>query len=83
MDTQFIGMREFRQNMTKYSELARKKNLRFIVLKKNSPMLEIRPIIPGEYNYINLKQELALAEQQIKNGESYTAEQVRQMLGLK
>ncbi len=83
MNTKFIGMKEFRQNMTKYSEQARKKKIRYIVLKKNTPMLEIIPINEKDYAYLRLKKELDEAEKQIKNGEYFTHEEIKQSLGLK
>ena len=43
MVTKFIGMREFRDNMAKYTKKT-KKGVRYIVLKKNVPVLDIRPI---------------------------------------
>ena len=83
MTTKFIGMKEFRQNMTKYSEQSRKKKIRFIVLRKNKPIMEVTPINEEDYAYLRLKKELDEAEAQIRNGDYYTHEEVLQKLGLK
>lgn len=83
MVTKFIGMKEFRQNMTKYSKEAKKNNVKYIVLKKNIPVFEITPITEKDYAYIKLEKELKEAEEQIKRGECYTLEEVKQMFGLK
>ncbi len=44
MTTQFIGVREFRQNMTQLYQKAQKKNLRYVVLNKNKPVFEVMPL---------------------------------------
>lgn len=83
MTTKFIGMKEFRQNMSKYSEKAQKNNITYIVLKKNTPVFEVTPVTQEDYAYIRLEKELKEAEDQIKRGECYTLEEVKQMFGLK
>jgi PHD/YefM family antitoxin component YafN of YafNO toxin-antitoxin module len=83
MTTKFIGMKDFRQNMTKYSELARKKKIRYIVLKKNTPILEVSAISEKDYSYIRLKKTLEEAETQVERGEFYTADEIKEMFGLK
>ena len=44
MITRFVGIKQFRQNMAKISDQARKKKERLIVLRKNKPIFELRPI---------------------------------------
>ncbi len=41
MTTRVIGIKEFRQNLTK---LARQKNVRFIVMHHSEPVLRVEPI---------------------------------------
>lgn len=44
MTTIFIGIREFRQNISKLYKAAQKKDLHYIVLNKNKPIFEMRPL---------------------------------------
>ncbi len=82
MTTKFIGMKDFRQNMSKYTKESNEFKIKFIVLKKNVPVLEINPIDEKEYAYMKLSKELNEAEQQIKEGKSYTQEEVMLEFGL-
>lgn len=82
MTTKFIGMKDFRQNMSKYTKESNEKNIQFIVLRKNVPVLEVNPINEKEYAYIKLSKELEESEKQIKQGEFYTQEEVMKEFGL-
>lgn len=82
MTTKFVGMKDFRQNMSKYAIQANKENVKFIVLKKNTPVLEINPIDQKEFAYVRLSKELDESEKQVKNGESFTQEEVMKEFGL-
>ncbi|HEY4504340.1 MAG TPA: hypothetical protein VJI73_01060 [Candidatus Paceibacterota bacterium] len=42
--TRMVGVRQFRQNLTKLTERARLKKERLVVLRKNIPIFEILPI---------------------------------------
>ena len=76
MTTKFIGMKDFRQNISGYTNEARIKNIRIIVMKKNVPVFEVNPIDEKEYAYLKLSEELSESEGQIKTGKSYTQEEV-------
>lgn len=82
MVTKFLGMKEFRQNMAKYTFEAKKKNTRFIILKKNVPVLEISPIDEKDFAYMKLSKELKESEEQIESGKFYTQEEVMKEFGL-
>ncbi len=82
MTTKFVGMKDFRQNMSQYTVQANDKKIKFIVLKKNIPVLEIIPIDEKEYAYIKLSKELEESEKQIKDGKFYTQEEVMTEFGL-
>ena len=82
MTTKFIGMKDFRQNMSKYTKESNKYKIKFIVLKKNVPVLEINPIDEKEYTYIKISKELKESEKQIKEGKFYTQEEVMKEFGL-
>lgn len=82
MTTKFIGMKEFRQNLAGYTKEAKKKNVRFIVLKKNVPVLEVKALDEKEFTLEKLAAEIAEAREQVKKGEVYSEEEVLKMLGL-
>lgn len=76
MTSKFVGIKDFRQNISWYSKEALLKNIRFIVMKKNVPIFEVNPIDEKKYAYIKLSEELAESEEQIKKGHSYSQEEV-------
>lgn len=82
MNTKFVGMKDFRQNMSQYTKEAKIKNIRIIVLNKNVPVLEVNPINEKEYAYLKLSEELNRSEKQIKQGKSYSQEEVMKEFGL-
>lgn len=82
MTTKFVGMKDFRQNMSQYTKEAKIKNIRIIVLNKNVPVLEVNPINEKEYAYLKLSKELEQSEEQIKKGKSYSQEEVMKEFGL-
>ena len=82
MTTKFVGMKDFRQNMSQYTAQANSKKIKFIVLKKNVPVLEINPIDEKDYAYSKLSKELEESEKQIKEGKNYTQEEVMMEFGL-
>ncbi|MFA4891036.1 MAG: hypothetical protein WC604_01630 [Candidatus Gracilibacteria bacterium] len=82
MTTKFVGMKDFRQNMSQYTSQANDEKIKFIILKKNVPVLEINPIDEKEYAYTKFSKELEESEQQIKEGKFYTQEEVMMEFGL-
>lgn len=82
MTTKFVGMKDFRQNMSEYVKEANRKKVKFIVLKKNVPVLEITPIDEKEYAYVKLNEELKESERQVAEGKFYTQEEVMKEFGL-
>lgn len=82
MVTKFIGMREFRDNLAKYTKNT-KKGIRYVVLKKNVPVLEVRPIDEKQFAMEKLSAELEEAEKSIREGKVYSHEEVLEHLGLK
>jgi len=82
MITKFIGMKDFRQNISKYTKEANKKNIKYIILKRNVPVLEINPIDEKKIAYTKLNEELNESEKQIKKGDFYTQNEVMKEFGL-
>jgi PHD/YefM family antitoxin component YafN of YafNO toxin-antitoxin module len=82
MTTKFVGMKDFRQNISKYTAQANSKKFKLIVLKKNVPVLEVTPIDEKDFAYTKLSKEIKKSEQEIKDGNSYTQEEVMMEFGL-
>lgn len=82
MTTQFLGLKEFRQNLSTYTKKAKIKNIRFIILKKNVPVLEVKPLDEKQFTLEKLAMEIAEARKQVKQGKVYTQEQIMKEFGL-
>lgn len=82
MTTKFIGMKEFRQNMAKISAQARKKNQRLIVLRKNVPMFELRPLSKNDVQMEQFALSIQEGLEDVKAGRIYSHEQVKKMFGI-
>lgn len=82
MTTKLIGMKDFRQNLAHYTREAREKNMRFIVLKKNVPVLEVNPIDEKSFALEKLATELDEAKKEMQKGHSYSQEEILEEFGL-
>lgn len=82
MTTKLVGMKEFRQNLASYTRNSRTKNIRYIILKKNIPVLEVRPIDEKAFAREKFRLKLVEAHEQYKRGEYYSHEEVMKELGL-
>ena len=83
MTTQMIGVREFRQNMTTLYRKAQKKQVRYIVMNKNRPVFEVRPVEPKREIYLDsFIAEIAEARQQVKEGKVRSWDEVKKSLRL-
>lgn len=83
MTTRFIGLRELRQNMASVTKDASRKRQRVIVLKKNMPLFELRPLSADEIALASFDRDINHAREQARNGDTYAMKDVRDMLGLK
>ena len=82
MTTKLIGLKEFRQNIAQCTVDAKTKNIRFIVLKKNVPVLEVRTIDEKTFALEKLSAEIEQARQQVKKGKTYTQKEVMKEFGI-
>jgi hypothetical protein len=82
MVTKFIGVKEFRQNVAKIADRSRKHNERFIILRRNEPILEIRPLSKKDATLERLMLDVQQGKEDIKQGRVYTQDEVESMLGL-
>lgn len=82
MTTRLVGLKDFRQNLSSYTKTAQQKNIRYVVLKKNIPVLEIKPIKFADAWFERLAADVVEARQQVKDGKVYTQDQIMQEFGL-
>ncbi len=75
-----IGAKEFRANMHKYSEQARKKGCSLLVMKKNKPIFEVKPLTPKEKFYQELEILAEKARKDLKEGKAYSSAQVLKII---
>ena len=79
MTTRFIGIKAFRQNMSKLTKEARKKNICFIVMHHSVPVMKVTPVNEREAGLEQLARDIAEARAQQRR---YTTEEVEKLLGL-
>ena len=82
MITKFIGMKELRQNMAKISTHAYKQKERIIVLRKNQPIFELRPLSGTDALIESFRQEIVEAHADVRAGKVYSHSEVKSILGL-
>jgi hypothetical protein len=75
MNTKFIGIKEFRQNIADYAKQARTAKTRFVVVNRTTPLFELKPF-PEDSTLDSLFAELVTAEKSVKQGRFYTHEEV-------
>lgn len=82
MTTRFIGVRELRQQLAKIGKRAQEKNERFIVLRKNQFLFEIRPLSQKAMTLEKLLSDIKEAKDDVKANRVYTTKEVQKMLNL-
>ncbi|MFH1631635.1 MAG: hypothetical protein ABIA47_01235 [bacterium] len=82
MTTRFVGVKEFRQNMSKLANRARRKNERLIILRKNEPIFELRPIGKGDAQMGKFLSNIQEALDDVQAGRLYTHEQIKETFGI-
>lgn len=81
MTTKFIGIKDFRRNLSSYAKTAKIKNIRIIILKKNIPILEIKAIDEKDFVLEKLTKEIKEARKQVKKGLTHTQEELMKEFG--
>ncbi len=82
MVTRFVGIKELRQNMAKISAEAQKKHERVIVLRKNKPIFELKPLAHNDLLIETFRRDIEEARASAHAGNVYTHDEVRKTLGL-
>lgn len=83
MTSHFIGTKDFPQFMTKVRGRTRKRNEQFILMHKNEPVFELRPLTKKEIKEQKLMVLIQEAKEDVKAGRVYTHEQVKKMFNMK
>ncbi|MBU1178738.1 hypothetical protein KKB69_00105 [Patescibacteria group bacterium] len=82
MNTKFIGTKQLRQNMAKIAKNAQIKNERIIVLRKNQPIFELRPLSGKNLLVESFRRDIEEARTDKKRGAVKSQDEVEKMLGL-
>ena len=82
MVTKLVGVREFRQNIASYYRKSIKNDWRFLIMNRNQPIFEVRPISGKNVTLEKLYADITKARDDYKQGRYYTAEEVRKQLGI-
>ena len=82
MTTRFVGLKELRQNMSRISMEALKKGQRLIVLRKNEPIFELRPLSKKEKTMEQVLRDVERGREDVRMGRVYTLEEVERRFGL-
>lgn len=82
MTTKFIGVKEFRQNIAAIAKHSKLHNQRLIILNRNVPILEVRPLSNKNFTLENLTLSIKQGLDDAKAGRVYSQAQVKSMLGL-
>lgn len=82
MNTTFIGIKELRQHMAKTTARAHKKGERVIVLRKNKPLFELRPLSSTDALVETLRIGIEEARADVRAGRTKTQRQVEKLFGL-
>lgn len=75
MSTKLIGVKEFRANISKYAQKARKGDVRYVVMHRNSPLFEVKPFEENE-GLEAIFADIIAAEEDVKKGQLYTQEEI-------
>jgi hypothetical protein len=83
MTTTFVGIKELRKNMSKITTQASKRRQRVIVLRKNAPLFELRPLSKEDMALWSFDHDIKKAQKSARAGKAHSTKEVRKMLGLK
>ncbi len=82
MTTKIIGIKKFRENITKLWKMARKENIRYIVMYHSKPILEVNPVNDDELSIEHFAEEIKTARKQVKNKEVYSQDKIMKEFGM-
>ncbi len=81
MNTKFVGIKDFRQNISDYVTRARKGDTRFVIMNHNKPLFEIKPFAEDVY-LDSFVASILQAEADVAKGNYHTQDEVMKGLGI-
>ena len=75
MNTQFVGIKDFRQKIAEYAKKASENKTRYIVVSHKKPLFEVTPFDEGE-TLDSFFAEIIEAKKDVAEGRIYTEEEV-------
>ncbi len=82
MTTKLIGIKDFRQNISEYVNIARKKKARYIVTNRNIPLFEIVPF-DENMQILETYKEILEGVKDVKTGKIISQENILKKYSLK
>lgn len=79
MNTQFVGIKDFRQKIAEYARKASENKTRYIVVSHKKPLFEVTPFSEDE-TLNSFFAEILEAKEDAKKGRVYSEEEVLEML---
>jgi len=79
MNTQFIGIKDFRQKIAEYARKASETNTRYIVVSHKKPLFEVTPFAESE-TLDSFFAEIIEAKKDVAEGRVYSEEDIIAML---
>lgn len=71
MNTTFVGIKDFRRNISGYAKKARSAKTRFVVVNRNKPLFEVTPFAEDE-TMDSLFNAVLAAHEDVRKGRVYT-----------
>lgn len=81
MNTKFIGIKDFRQNIALYAKEARTKKSRLVVMDRNTPLFAIEPFDENE-SYESLYNKVTKAKADVSQGRTFSQKEIMREFGL-
>jgi len=79
MTTKFIGIKEFRKNISSYAQKAQSKKERLIVMNRNTPLFEIKSF-SADTDLTTLFRDIKAAHNDIEKGDLYSHAEMLEFL---
>jgi len=75
METKFIGIKEFRQNISDFAKKAQANKTKFVVVNRNKPLFELVPFKEGTTldSFFN---DVLAAKKDVQEGRVHTQEEI-------
>ena len=75
MNTTFVGIKDFRQDISGYAKKARNAKMRFVIMNRNKPLFEVTPFAEDE-TMDSLFNAVLAAKEDVRKGRVYTQDQI-------